>query len=134
MTVHQLQKRICWAIGGQRVRSRVVAVQPVLAILVSLELAAQVVGRLVVWILEVVFSIGASLPDVEDGTGNRLSCDEVRDGAVHLANAALRVGVLDDGAAVVPEGRIGRPKGTEDGRGCGIDIALGDDLVRDLIH
>lgn len=52
-----------------------VAVKPVLAVLVGAELAAQVVRRLVLGVLEVVLAVGRGLPDIEDGAGDRLARD-----------------------------------------------------------
>lgn len=59
-------------IGGQRVGGRLVAVEPVLAILVCGELSPQVVWLLVLRVLEVVLSVGARLPDVDDSAGDAL--------------------------------------------------------------
>lgn len=116
VAIHQRQQLIGRTIGRQRVGSRVVAVEPVFAVLVGLELAAQVVGALVLGVLEVVFAVGAGLPDVEDGVRDGLAGEQIRDGAVHQSNAAGGVGVLDDGAAVFAEGGVGRPEGAQDGR------------------
>lgn len=132
--IHDLKEIVAGAVGGQAVGRGVVAVEPVLALGVGAELATEVVGRLVVRVLEVVLAVGGRLPDVEDGVGNGLASQEVGDGAVHQADLALRVGVLDDGVAVLTEGGVGRPEGPEDGGGGGIDVALGDDLVGDLIY
>lgn len=115
MTVHQGKKLVSRTVGRQRIGRRVVAVEPVLAVLVGCEFTTQVVGGLVLRVLEVVFAVGAGLPDVEDGAGDGLAGEEIGDGAVHLAHAALGVGVLDDGAAVVAEWRIRGPEGPEDG-------------------
>lgn len=115
MAIHQRQQLIGRTIGRQRVGSRVVAVEPVFAVLVGPELAAQVVGALVLGVLEVVFAVGAGLPDVEDGVGDGLAGEQVCDGAVHQGDAALGVGILDDGAAVLAEGGVGRPEGAQDG-------------------
>ena len=134
VAVHELEEVVGGPVGGQRVGSGVVAVEPVLAVLIGPELAAQVVGALVLGVLEVVAAVGAGLPDVEDGTGDRLARQQVGDGAVHLGDAALGVGVLDDGATVLAEGRVRRPEGAQDGGGGGVDVALGDDLVGDLIN
>ena len=102
-------------VGRQRVGSRLVAAEPVLALLVAPELSTQVVGRLVVGILEVVLAVGRSLPDVDDSTGNGLLGVEVGDHAVHESDLAVGSGVLNDGAAVLTEGGIGRPEGAQDG-------------------
>jgi hypothetical protein len=115
VAIHQCEQLVSRTIGRQRVGSGVVAVEPVFAILVSPEFAAQVVGALVLGVLEVVFAVGAGLPDVEDGVGDGLAGEKVCDGAVHQGDAALGVGVLDDGAAVLAEGGVGRPEGAQDG-------------------
>lgn len=115
VAIHQRQQLVRRTIGGQRVGSGVVAVEPVFAVLVGLELAAQIVGGLVLRVLEVVFAVGAGLPDVEDGAGDGLAGQQVGDGAVHQGDAAFGVGVLDDGAAVLAEGGVGRPEGAQDG-------------------
>lgn len=133
MPIHQRQQLIRRPVRGQRVRRRVIAVEPILAVVVGAELAAQVVGRLVLRVLEVVFAVGAGLPDVEDGAGDGLAGDEVGDGAVHEGDAAVGVGVLDDGRAVVAEGGVGGPEGAEDGGRGRVDVALGDDFVGDFV-
>lgn len=115
VAIHHRQQLVRRTVGRQRVGSWVVAVEPIFAVLVSLELAAQVVGGLVLRVLEVVFAVGAGLPDVEDGVGDGLAGQQVCDGAVHQGDAALGVGVLDDGGAIVTEGSVGRPEGTQDG-------------------
>ena len=43
---------------------------------------------------------------------------QVADDAVHVGHGAL-VLILDDGVAVLAPGRVGRPKGAEDGSGGG---------------
>ncbi len=131
--VHERQQVVARPVSRQRVGRRVVAVEPVLAVLVGAELATQVVGCLCLRVLEVVLAVGAGLPDVEDGPGDGLARQQVRDGAVHLADAAARRRVLDDGGAVFPEGSIGRPEGAEDGRRGWVDVSLGDDFVGDFV-
>lgn len=134
MSVHQRQQLIRRPVCRQRIRRGMVAVEPVFAVLVGLELAAQVVGRLVLRVLEVVLAVGAGLPDVEDGVGDGLAGQQVGDGAVHEGDAARGVGVLDDGGAVVAEGGVGGPEGAEDGGGSRVDVALGHDFVGDFIN
>lgn len=116
MAVHEVYKLEGRAIRGQRISRRVVAVEPKFAVLVGAELAAEVVGRLVVGVLKVVFAIGAGLPYVKDGAGDRSAGEEVGDGAVHSADAAAGIDVLDDGATVLAERSVWRPKGAENGR------------------
>lgn len=111
-----------------------VAVQRVLAVFIGAELAPEVVGGLVLGVLEVVAAVGAGLPDVEDGAGDGLAGEQVADGAVHLAHAAVGRRVLDDAGAVVAEGRVGRPEGAEDGRRRRVNVTLGNDLVGNLVY
>ena len=70
------------------------AVESVLALVVGLELAAEVVvceGR----VLEIVLAVAAGLPHVEGDVGDRLVGDEIADDAVHVSDLAF-VLVLDD--------------------------------------
>ena len=135
VAVHEGEQIPRGPVLGQAVGGGVQAVEPVAALLVGAELATEVVGRLVIGVLEVVLAVGRRLPDVEDGTGDRLAGDHVTDHTVHLGHAALgRHAVLDDGATELAEGSVGRPEGAQDGRGRGVDVALGDDLVGDLIN
>lgn len=134
MTVHETKQLVGRTIGGQRVGGRVVAVEPVLAVLVGSELATQVVGRLVLGVLEIVLAVGAGLPDVKDGVGDRLAGDQIADDTVHEADAAFGSRILDNGAAVVTEWCVRRPEGTQDGRRRGVDVAFSDDLVGNFIN
>ena len=135
VAVHEIEEGAGGAIGGQTVGRRVEAVEPVLALLVGLELAAEVVGGLVVGVLEVVLAVGGGLPDVEDGVGDGVAGNDVADDTVHLGHAAVGGdAILDDGAAVLTEGSIGGPEGAKNGRGSGLETLLDDDLVGDLIN
>lgn len=78
----------------------------VLALLVGCELAPEVVGLLVLGVLEIVFSVGTRLPDVDDSAGNTLLCVEILDNTVHQRGLAVGVWVADDGVAEVAEGRV----------------------------
>ncbi len=73
VSIQQFQQNTSRPIGRQRVRSRFQAVEVVLSILVGLELSTQVVVRLVVWVLEIVFSVRRCLPDIDYSTWNSLS-------------------------------------------------------------
>ena len=84
-----------------------VAVEPVLAVLIGPELSTEVVGGLVLGVLEVIFAVGTSLPDVEDGVGDGLAGLEITYHTMHLADLAVGVCVLNDGAAIVAEGSVG---------------------------
>ena len=135
VAVHELEEGPRGTVGGERVGGGVKAVEPVLALLVGLELAAQVVGRLVLGVLEVVLAVGGSLPDVEDGVGDGLASGDITDDTVHLGDAAVgRDAILDDGAAVLAEGGVGGPEGSENGGRGGLETLLDDDLVGDLIN
>ena len=115
MSIHELQESIAWSVRWQRVSGRVIAVEPVLSVLIGSEFSSQVVGGVVVWVLEVVFAVGAGLPNVEHGSRNGLSSEKICNRAVHESNLTTRSWVLDDGAAVVAEGGIGRPEGSKNG-------------------
>lgn len=105
----------------------------VLALLVGGELAPQVVGLLVLGVLEIVLSIGTRLPDIDDSSRNALLCVEVLDNTVHKRSLAIGVWVADDGVAEVAEGRVRRPERSEDCGGGGHFAGLVDVLVCDLI-
>src|SRR5690606_35382980 len=107
---------------------------PVLALVVGAELPAEIVGALVLRVLKVVLSVCRGLPDVEDGARNWLAGEEVGNSAVHQTDTPFRVRVLDDRGAELTEGGVGGPEGAEDGGGGGFDIALGDDLVGNLVY
>lgn len=130
--VHEVEEHTRWAIGWQRIRSRVVAVPVKLALCIRLELAAQIILALF-WVLEIVFPVGRGLPDVEDGTFDRGSGFQIPQDAVHICDLALGVWVLDNAVTKSTEGSIGRPEGAEDDVGGGRQTLLGDDLVGDLI-
>lgn len=135
VAVHEGEQVPRGAVLRQAVGGGVEAVEVVAALRVGAELATQVVGGLVVRVLEVVLAVGRRLPDVEDGAGDRLARGHVADHTVHLGDAALGGhAVLDDAAAELAEGRVGRPEGAQDGGGCGVDVALRDDLVGDLVN
>jgi hypothetical protein len=128
-----MQERRRRTICRERVRSWLVAVEPIPSLLVASELSAQVVGRLVVRVLEVVLAVCTRLPDVEDGAGDGLLGVEICDGAMHEGSLAVGSRVLDDGAAVLPEGRVGRPEGSEDAGGGGLFAGLIDVFVGDFV-
>lgn len=110
-----------------------IAIQPIPPALIGAKLAPQIIRRLVLRVLEIVFSVGTGLPDVKDGARDGPLRDHVGDGAVHEDDAAGGRGVLDDGAAVGAEGCGGGPKGAKNRGGCGIDGAVGDDFVCDFV-
>lgn len=131
-TVHEVEEDTGGTVGGQGVRGRVVAVPVELALLVGLELAAQVVFGLV-RVLEVVLPVGGGLPDVEDGTSDGLAGLHVAEDTVHVGDLAVGVGVLDDAVAQRAEGSIGRPEGAENDVGGWGQTLLRDDFVGNLV-
>ena len=135
VAVHQGKQIPRGAVLGQAIGGGVQAVEPVLALLVGLELAAEVVGGLVLRVLEVVLAIRRRLPNVEDSAGDGLAGGDVTNHTVHLGNTALGGNaILEDLAAEGAERSIGRPEGTQDrGRG-GINVTLSDDLMGDLVN
>jgi hypothetical protein len=76
-------------ISRQRVGSWLVAVVPVLALFVGSKLSPQVVWLLVLGILEIVLSICARLPDVDDCVGDAFLGVEVHDYTVHESCLAI---------------------------------------------
>lgn len=134
VAVHEGEELPRGAVAGEGVGGGVEAVEPVLALLVGAELATEVVGGLVLGVLEVVLAVGGGLPDVEDGAGDGLAGDDVADHTVHLGDAAVGGNaVLEDLTTELTEGSVGGPEGAENGGGGRVELALGDDLVGDLI-
>jgi hypothetical protein len=131
MPVNSLQELPRRTVFGERVGGGAEAVEAVLALVVGLELAAQVVvaeGR----VLEVVLAVTAGLPHVEGDVGDGLVGDEVADHAVHVGDLALVV-VLDDRVAELAPGGVGGPEGAEDGGGSGVVVGVvGLDVVCDF--
>lgn len=131
VAVDGLEELVGGTVGGEGVGGRAQAVEPVLALVVGLELAAQVVvavGR----VLEVVLAVAAGLPHVEGDVGNGLVGYEVTNHTVHVGNLAL-VGILNDGVTELTPGSVGRPEGTEDGGGGGSVVGVfGLDVVCDF--
>lgn len=115
------------------VLGRVQAVEPELAIGVGAELAAEVVALLVLGVKDVVLAVGTGLPHVEHGVGNTLAGLSVPDDTVEVGELAILGHVQDDAVAVLPEGSLGRPERSQNGRRCGRQVVLSDNLVVDLI-
>lgn len=130
--VHELEKDTGGTVGWQRVGSGVVAVPVEFSLLVRAELAAEVVVGLG-GVLEIVLAVGRGLPDIQDGTDDRLAGLHILDHTVHESNTAMGVRVLDNAVAESAEGSVGRPEGAENDVGGGGNTILGDDLVGDLI-
>jgi hypothetical protein len=105
----------------------------VFTLFVGGELAPQVVGLLVLWVLEIVLSVCARLPDINDGAWDTLLGVEILDHAVHERSLAIWMGVANDGVTEIAEGGMRRPEGTENcGRGRYF-ARLVDVLVRNLV-
>jgi hypothetical protein len=75
----------------------------VFALLVCCELAPQVVWFLVLWVLEIVLSIGACLPDVNDGAWDALLRVEILHHTVHERSLTIGVSITNNGVAKVAE-------------------------------
>jgi len=106
----------------------------IFALLIGTKLAPQIIGGLIIRVLEVVLAIGRGLPDVDDSVGNTLLGDEVGHGAVHERHLSVGRRVLDDRATGRAEGCMGRPEGPEDGGGGGDLAGFVHVLVSDLIN
>lgn len=126
MSINRLEQLPRRTVLWKRVCSWSEAVQAVFAILVGLELSAQVVVALVRGILEVIFAVAARLPHVEGDIGDRVLGLEIAHDAVHVGDGAL-VGVLDDAVAQVSPWGVGAPEWSEDSCG-GWDVVWLVDL------
>lgn len=133
VAVQDVQEDTGGTVGGQRVGGRVVAVVVVTALSIGAELATEVVGRLVLGVLEVVLAIGGGLPDVDDGVRDGLLRHAVDDLAVHEGNLAVGDGILDDAVAESAERSLGRPEGAENGGGGGNIVGVEHDVVGDFV-
>ena len=131
VAVDGLEELVGRAVGGERVGGGPETVEPVLSLVVGLELAAKVVvreGR----VLEVVLSVAAGLPHVEGDVGDGLVGDEITDDAVHVCDLTLVI-VLDDRVAELAPGSIRRPEGAENGSGGRLVLrVIGFNVVGDL--
>lgn len=134
MPVHHLQQHRAGTRCVDGVLGRLQAVEPEAALLVRLELAAQVVTRLVLRVKDVVLAVGAGLPHVENGTRNALAGFDIPDDAVEPGQLTIGGHVLHARGAEVAEGRLGGPEGAQNGGRCGSLAIWGDDLVVDLIN
>ena len=133
MTVQKLQQNTSWSISWQRVSRWLQAVEPVLALLVGAELATEVVIGLVLWVLEIVLSVGGSLPEIKDSVWDWLLGLQVQDLTVHQSDLAVWSWVLDDGATELTERSAWRPEWAEDGGG-GWVAGLRGVLVCNLVN
>lgn len=133
MPAHQLQQVGRGPARVNGILGRLQAVEPELALLVRLELAAEVVACLVLRVEDIVLAVGAGLPHVEGGVGDAQARVDVAHDTVEEGDLAVLGQVLDDGGAEVAEGRLGGPEGPEDGGRGGLEAFVGDDFVVDLV-
>lgn len=131
--VHDIQQNTGGAVGGQRVWGWVVAVPVELSIGIRHKFSAEIVLALL-GVLEVVFAVGGSLPDVEHGALDGLAGFHVLDDSVHVGDFAVRVGVLDNAVAKLAERSVGRPEGSQNDIRCGGEALFGDDFVCNLVN
>lgn len=106
-----------WAVLWEGVCCWTQAVNSVFAVLVRLELSAQVVVRLVVWILEIVFAVTGRLPHVEGGVWDGLAGLHIADDTVHVGDDTILWLVLDDGVTKFSPWCVRGPEGTENSGG-----------------
>ena len=109
------------------------AVEVVFALFVSPEFAAQVVVNLILRVLEVIFPVGGSLPNVKNSSGNGFLSIYVSNDSVHECNLAL-MRALDYGGAILAEGRIGTPEWAQYRRWGGFLAGLADVLMCDFVY
>lgn len=110
-----------------RVRDRPQAVQAVIAILIRCELATQVKVCLV-WILLLVQTVCAALPNVYRDALDRLSRRSIRHHAVHKGHLAIRRHGLDYARVIGRRRGVLAEKGAQDGR-LGSLVAGADQLL-----
>lgn len=130
--VHEIEKNTGRPVGGQRVRSRMIAVPPEFALCVRNEFSAQVIFGLL-WILKVVFPVGGGLPDIQHGSLDGFACLHIRDHAVHISDFTVGIGILNSTISELAEGSAGRPERTQDDVGRGRDTLFGNNFVGDFI-
>jgi hypothetical protein len=133
MPIQKIQQHPRRPIRRERIRRRLQTIKMILPLLIRSKLAPQIIIALVLRVLEIILPIRRGLPDIEDGIGDSLSCDEIRDGSVHARHQPVRRHVLDDAGAEVAEGSVGGPEGPEDRGGGRVDAVLGDELVGDFV-
>ena len=127
--VQELARR---AVIRHRIRSRPKAVQPVVAVLVSSKVPAEVELGLV-GVLLLVQAVGGALPDVDLCAGDGLVGCGVADNSVHVDHLAV-VGLLHDDVGVVGGGRgVVAEEGAEDGGLGHLVGGAGDGLVGDFV-
>lgn len=126
-SVHSRKKNPGRTFSRKRISSGLKAVEVVFSLLVGLELATEIVVCLFL-ILKVILSVGAGLPDIEDGVSDGLFSIRVHDTAVHKSNFSL-VGAHDDGTTVLTERGFGAPERSQNGGRSWLDLALKESHV-----
>ena len=110
------------------------AVEVVFSVLIGSELSSQVVIGLVFRVLEIVFSVGRCLPDINDCIWNWLLGDQIGNSSVHQSSfSTFWYWVLHDATAKWSEWGVGAPEWTENRGGCGGLARFGHDIVCNLI-
>jgi len=133
MSIQQLQEHTGWPISWQTVRRWLVHVEMIFAILITLELASQVVVALILWILKIIFAIRRCLPDIDDCTWDSFSCGHVCDLAMHECWLTVRIWVLNDRSPEISERSSRRPEWTQDGGRCWVDSVFSYHFVGDFV-
>jgi hypothetical protein len=78
----------------------------IFSVLISPEFSSKVVVGLVIWVLEIVFSVRRCLPDIDHSTWDSLSSQQISDLAVHQSRVSARRRILDDAATEFAERSI----------------------------
>ena len=134
VAIKELEELVCWTVLRKRVCGRAETLETVFSLAVGLELSSEVVVGLVVWILEIVLSVGRGLPDVDCDIWDWLLGGHVGNNTVHVGDQAAWSWVLDDATIEFSPWSVGAPERTEDsGGGRGV-IGLGGDVVCDFGH
>lgn len=134
VTVKKLEELVCWTVLWERVGGWAETDESVLSLVVGLELSSQVVVALVVWVLEIVLSVGGCLPDVDAHIWKRLFGGHVGDDSVHECDKTAWRGVLDDRGVKFSPWCVGAPEWTENGCRCWGIASVGGDVVCDFSH
>jgi hypothetical protein len=132
VSIQQVQKYTSGTIRRQLIRCRLQVIEIIFSVLVTLELPSQIVIRLVLGVLEIVFPVRRCLPDVNHSTRNSLSSQEIGDFAMHQGRVSTGGGVLDNVTAERTEWGVGRPEGAKDGRRSGV-CAFRQELVGNFV-
>lgn len=114
MPIHHLQQLETRPVRRQAVRRRMQTIKPILAILIRAKFPAQVIRRLVVRVLEIIFPVAARLPDIKHRPGNPFPFQIAND-TVHLGHPRTsRRRIHKDTRAQFAKRRIRTPKRAQD--------------------